>query len=237
MVDLKAEMAQLWASLGGSWGPPTPGHGRMIQFIGAHHGEGTSTVAREFARYAVERVRRAVWLVDLDLLNNSQYAALSADPGRFGALGRPAAASPDGSAFFTVQPAVRGQDGRPWPDAGYLVAHPVGHTRLWATRFRRESIRPDQMVHILGSGAYWAALRRYADLIVVDAPPVDRSPAGLAVAPFADVNVMVVSADAGDARGSTQLKDALTQSGARCGGIFFNRLDVDPPKFLKALTR
>lgn len=234
MVDLKAEMAQLWASLGGAWSPPSPGHGRMIQFIGGRRGEGTSTVAREFARYAVDRVRRAVWLVDLDLLNNAQHAALAADPARFGALGRPAAASPDGSAFFTVQPAVRGQDGRTWPDAGYLVAHPVGHTRLWATRFRRESMRPDQTVHILGSGAYWGALRRYADLIVVDAPSLDRSPAGLAVAPFADVNVMVMSADTGDVRASSQLKEALTAAGARCGGIFFNRVTVEPPKFLKA---
>ncbi|HRD28578.1 MAG TPA: sugar kinase, partial [Caulobacter sp.] len=63
MVDLSAEMAELWASLGGT----SPGRARAVQFVAARRGEGTSTVAREFAAYAASRAGRTVWLVDLDL--------------------------------------------------------------------------------------------------------------------------------------------------------------------------
>ena len=39
---------------------------------------------------------RPVWLVDLDLLGPGQQAAISAQASRYGVLGRPAIASPDG---------------------------------------------------------------------------------------------------------------------------------------------
>ncbi|MDD3836297.1 MAG: sugar kinase, partial [Phenylobacterium sp.] len=61
MVDLSAEMAGLWASLGA----PAAGAGRIVQFIAARRGEGASTVAREFAHFAARRAGRSVWLVDL----------------------------------------------------------------------------------------------------------------------------------------------------------------------------
>src|ERR1700679_2693131 len=100
MVDLTAEMAQLWTSLGAR---ALGQQGRVVAFVSATTGEGTSTVAREFARFASGRARRPVWLIDLDLMNAPQYAAVAADPARYGVLGRATAASPDGSAFFTVQ--------------------------------------------------------------------------------------------------------------------------------------
>ena len=61
MVDLASEMAQLWTSLG----PSVPGFGRVVSFVSATPGEGVSTIAREFAAFAAERVRRNVWLVEL----------------------------------------------------------------------------------------------------------------------------------------------------------------------------
>src|SRR6185312_8795586 len=136
MVDLTAEMAQLWTALGApSAGPP-----RAIQFVAASAGEGASTVAREFALFAARRARRAVWLVDLDLMNAPQHHAIEAEAQRYGMLGRQSAASPDDSCFFAVQPPTRGADGAPWPDARFLVAHPVGGPKLWVTRFRREAL-------------------------------------------------------------------------------------------------
>ncbi len=47
-VDLSAEMSELWASLGA----PTGGRVRVIQFVAARRGEGTSTVALELAAFA-----------------------------------------------------------------------------------------------------------------------------------------------------------------------------------------
>src|SRR5580692_10426450 len=137
MVDLSAEMPELWASLGA----PPPGRPRVFEFVAAHDGEGASTVAREFAHYAASAFGRRVWLIDLDLMAQSQAANLAAEPARFGALGPAAAATPDGSMFFSVQPPLKRPDGRPWPDARYIAAHSVGGGGLWVTSFRRDALR------------------------------------------------------------------------------------------------
>lgn len=237
MVDLTSEMAQLWASLGPFASAPTPGHGRVLQFVSARAGEGTSTVAREFAVYASHRTRRPVWLVDLDLTRGAQHGVISREKARYGALGAPAAASPDGSVFFTVQPPGRGADGRPFPDARYLVAHPVGGPRLWVTRFRREQLRAEQTVHIVPGAGYWTALRRHAELVVVDAPAADHSRAAVMLAPFVDASVLVVAADDGDAAGPSSLKAAINGAGGRCAGVFVNRVSIEPPGFMKAVLR
>jgi Mrp family chromosome partitioning ATPase len=231
MVDLTSEMAQLWASLRA----PKQGQARAIQFVAANPNQGTSTVAREFARYAAGRVRRPVWLVDLDLIDSPQNDVIAAQPGRYGPLGRQTAASPDGSAFFTVRPSGRAVDGKPRADADYLVAYPVGGPKLWVTRFRRELMDERQSVHIVRSDAYWKAMRRHADLIVVDAPAADRSSAALTVAPFMDFSVLVLAADQGDAAAPQSLKRSILAAGGHCAGLVFNRADVGPPSFLRRM--
>jgi Mrp family chromosome partitioning ATPase len=232
MVDLSLEMAGLWTSLGA----PPPGRARAIEFIAASDGEGASTVAREFALYVARGLKRRVWLIELDLMAQSQIDALAAEPDRFGSLGAPASASPDGSMFFSVQPPLKRPDGRAWPDARYISAHSVGGAGFWATRFRREALRGRQEAQVLPDASYWNALRRHAELIVVDAPSPDRSPAGLTVAPFMDQIVIVVAADQGAVRGPVQLRDDLADAGARLAGLFVNRVQVAAPQFLKGAT-
>lgn len=228
MVDLTTEMAELWASLG----PPPAGPARVIQFAAAASGEGTSTVAREFARFAAGRLRGPVWLVDLDFADSPQYRTIAADPRRYGALGKAAAASPDDSCFFTVQPPARDPEGRPVADARYMVAHPVGGSQLWVTRFRREMLRAGQGVRMRPTADYWNALRRNAELVVVDAPAAERATVGLAMAPFVDFTVLVVAADAAHAAAPAALKDAILAAGGRCAGLVFNRAQVRAPRFL-----
>jgi hypothetical protein len=231
MVDLTSEMAQLWASLG-AW---VPGHARIIQFVAATRGEGSSTIAREFARYACERVRRPVWLVDADLPQDVQHTAILNDRERFGALGPEKGATPDGSVFFTIQPPLTGPDGRPWPDARYLAARQVGGRKLWVTRFRRELMRGGQQAHVMPSEAYWLALRRHADVVALDSPSSDRSTAAVALAPFVDTTVLVVAADGGDVGRTQALRDAIIGAGGRCAGLVFNRAQVETPGFLRAI--
>jgi Mrp family chromosome partitioning ATPase len=233
MVNLTAEMAQLWASLGA----PPFGQGRVVQFVAAARGEGTSSIAREFARFAAARASRPVWLVDLDLLSGGQHEAVACEPESFGLLGRPAAASPDGSAFFAVLPSAHDRGGRLIPDGHYLCAQPAGRSKLWVTRLRREMLRPGQSIRLIPSGEYWSALRRHAELVVIDAPAADRSNAALTVAPFADCSVLVVAAEGEDTRGPAALRDAIEQAGGRCAGLVFNRAEISPPKFLRRILR
>ncbi|MBI1408091.1 MAG: sugar kinase [Caulobacter sp.] len=231
MVDLSGEMGGLWASLGA----PAPGRSRVVQFVAAHRGEGTSTVAREFARFAARRAGKTVWLVDLDLHASPQHAAIAADPQLYGPLGPAVSASPDGSTFVTVQPPSRNAEGVAVPDARYVAAHAVGEGRWWVTRFRKEGLKGRQTVHILPGADYWNALRKHADLVVIDSPAADRSQAALTVAPFIDQTVLVVAADQPDVRSPAQLRDAIVTAGGRCAGVFFNRARVEPPGFLRRI--
>jgi hypothetical protein len=230
-VDLSAEMSELWASLGA----PTGGRGRVIQFVAARRGEGTSTVARELAAFAARKAGRSVWLVDLDLFTSAQHAALANATGRFGKLGEATAATPDGSVFFTVQPPVAAPDGTVWPDARYLCGHRVGEARWWVTRFRREALRGRQTVHIVPSADYWNALRKFADIVIVDAPSIDKSQAALTIAPYMDQTVLVVAADEADAKPPALLRDAIMGAGGTVSGLFFNRGTVETPGFLRAV--
>ena len=232
MVDLTSEMAQLWASLG----PPPPGRGRVIQFVAARPGEGASTIAREFARVAVGRASKPVWLVALDLMGPGQAAAIAHEPAKFGPMGRPAAATPDGSMFFTIQPAARDRTGRPVPDARYLSATPVGGRKLWVTSFRKDALRAGQRAHLLPKGDYWRALRPHADMVVVDAPSAKTSQAALTVAPFVDFTILVVAAEEPDTQAPAQLRDAIEQVGGRCAGIVFNRARIETPAFVRRMT-
>jgi Mrp family chromosome partitioning ATPase len=231
MVDLTDEMAELWASLQA----PQAGRGRVIQVVSARRGEGASTVARELAFHAATRGARSVWLVDADLLASPQSAAFAVESQRYGPLGEAAAASPDGSMFFTVRPPAQSANEQTWPDAWFLAAHRVGPARLWVTRFRREVLKPHQSVHILPQAAYWEALRKRADLVVVDTPCPERSRSALTLAPFMDQTLMVVAADEADVEAPAALRDAIAQAGGRVSGIFLNRTTVREPAFLKAL--
>lgn len=221
MVDLNAEMAHLWDLLG----EPSPGQARAIQFIGARGGQGTSITAREFARFAARRRGARVWLIDLDLAGASQHDAIQAQRDRYGVLGEAMAATPDGSTFFTVEPAA----GPDWPDARYLEAHAVGGTGFWVTRFRKEAMREGQAARVSAKDSYWTALRQHADLIVVDSPPADQSADGLTIAPLMDLTVPVTAGGQANARACGALRRAIIQAGGHCAEPFITR-DKSPAR-------
>jgi hypothetical protein len=234
-LDLSREMADLAASLGPFAAPASPERGRVIQFAAARSREGVSTVAREFARFMAVKARRPVWLVDTDLDGQVQYSFLLGQQTRFGALGAATAASPDGSIFFRVNPPIIEQNGLPMADARYLVAHPVGSAKLWVTRFRRERLKPHQTVKVLSGPGYWNALRAHADLIVIDAPAAERDQTSVTLAPFADTTVLVAAANEPEMQSPAILRGALQATGGRVAGLFFNKVEIAPPGFLKAV--
>jgi Mrp family chromosome partitioning ATPase len=217
-------------------GPAPARAAKVVQFVAAKRGEGTSTIAREFAFAASAHSQRGVWLVELDVLSGEQHAVLESDPNEFGALGEVVKASPDGSMFFSVEPPVKGVDGAPWPNARYLDAYPIGGRRFWVTRFRREALRTGQSVQILSKGDYWNALRGYADYVVVDAPSLDRSRAALAVARHMDANVLVVAAGSADRTAPARAREAVEEAGGRCSGVVFNKAPEEPPAFVRRLV-
>lgn len=232
MVDLTSEMAALWAALG-----PAPGHrGRVVQIVAANSGEGVSTVAREYARLAAVRARRPVWLVDADLAQQGQAEAVAAQPDRFGAVGKPAVATPDGSIFFAVTPRVMDREGKPVHPARLVTARPCLGGRLWVTRFAAESLRSGQRAEAVADASYWDSLRRHADTVVIDAPAADRSDIAITLAPFVDSTVLVVAAESSAAGDPLNLRDEIEAVGGKIAGVVVNRSTYNPPAFLKRLT-
>lgn len=232
MVDLTSEMAALWAALG-----PAPGHrGRVIQIAAATSGEGVSTVAREYARLAAVRARRPVWLIDADLAQQGQLEAVTAEPDRFGALGKAAIATPDGSIFFAVTPRIMDRAGKPVHPARLMTARPCLGGRLWVTRFAAEHLRSGQRAEAVGDARYWDALRKHADTVVIDAPAADRNDMAITLAPFVDATVLVVAADGAAASEPLMLRDEIEAVGGKIAGVVVNRSTYNPPAFLRRLT-
>jgi hypothetical protein len=231
MVDLTSEMAALWAALG-----PVPGHrGRVIQIAAATSGEGVSTVAREYARLAAVRARRPVWLIDADLAQQGQSEAVSAEPDRFGALGKAAIATPDGSIFFAVTPRIMDRQGKPVHPARLMTARPCLGGRLWVTRFAAEHLRSGQRAEAVSDARYWDALRKHADTVVIDTPAADRNDMAITLAPFVDATVLVV-AESGAANEPLMLRDEIEGVGGKIAGVVVNRSTYNPPAFLRRLT-
>lgn len=232
MVDLTTEMAALWAALG-----PAPGHrGRVIQIAAANTGEGASTVAREYARLAAVRARRPVWLIDADLAQQGQLQAVASEPDRFGALGKAAIATPDGSIFFAVTPRLLDRQGKPVHPARLLTARPCLGGRLWVTRFAAELLRSGQRAEPVADPRYWDALRKHADTVVIDSPAADRNSMSITLAPFVDATVLVVAAETSAAGDPLILRDEIEAAGGKIAGVVVNRSTYQPPAFLKRLT-
>ena len=232
MIDLTSEMAALWAALG-----PAPGHrGRVIQIASAATGEGVSTVAREYARLAAVRARRPVWLIDADLAQQGQVETVAAGSDRFGRLGKPAIATPDGSIFFAVTPRVMDRAGKPVHPARLITAQPCLGGRLWVTRFAAEGLRAGQRAEVVADPRYWDALRKHADTVVIDSPASDRSDTVVTLAPFVDATVLVVAAESTAASEPMLLRDEIEASGGQIAGVVVNRSTYNPPSFLRRLT-
>jgi len=229
MIDLTTEMAELWAALG----PGRRHRGRVILFVSALAGEGTSTVAREYARLAAVRARRPVWLIDADLVQQGQMEAVGREPDRFGQLGRPAQASPDGSSFFAVSPPLVGRDGQPVAPARLLTARPALGGRLWVTRFNQEILRSGQRAEATDDSRYWDAIRAHAETIVIDAPSADRSDLALILAPLVDVTVLVVAGQATEAAAPVALRDEIEAVGGHIAGVVVNRSTYRAPQLLR----
>jgi hypothetical protein len=229
MVDLTAEMAKLRTSLG----PTRSDRARVLQFVAAVGMEGTSTVAREYARIAAVNSRRAVWLVDADLDGQRQLQSVATEPGRFGELGEEAAASPGESAFFRVDPPLLGRDGRTLPPVRLAFARPALGGRLWVTALRREVLGRGQKLEIDPSPDYWNALRRHAAEIVVDTPAAERSDAAVTLAPLVDLTVLVVAAETAAPEAALVLRQAIEAAGGRVAGLVFNRAEAATPRLLR----
>lgn len=225
MQDLRGELTETWRVA--TQAPQTNG-ARAIMFMSARTGEGTSSVAASFAMLAASRARRGVWLIDLDLMQNLQYAAFENGPFTrvLGRAGRPHNADLGAASFYSVTP-PSAESRKSGANPGMMVVHRVGNSKLLVSRFRKERLEANQQVRIKTGADYWKAVRGIADWIIVDAPALEESSAGLAVCSQMDATALVVRADRTAAQDVSRLGQEIEGHGGTCLGMVLNDMRSD----------
>lgn len=211
MADIRPQLSGVWSALAASSSRPG---GRAVMFIASEPGEGTSTIARAFAELAAARAHKPVWLCDLDLVHSPQHT-FYANEKRSGPLGPAFDMGFGRTPFWRTAPGTTGD--------GLMVAHRIGKSNLHVSRFRREKVAPDQAVQVTSAGDYWRAARAAMEIIVVDAPAINRARSGLALCADMDGVVLVVAAESTDASKALALRDEVLSRGGRCLGVVVNR--------------
>lgn len=189
MRDLREDLESIWRT---SARVPSAGDaGRVIMFVSALAGEGTTSVASSFACLAARRAEKQAWLVDLDLARNQVFRGFERRFARdIGRPGRAYDASLRQEPIYSVSPKLA--DAR---QNKLLTAHDVEGLPLLITRFRNERLSAGQTVALKSSPGWWSAVRKIADWVIVDAPALERSSAAFSVMDEVDAIVLVVEAD------------------------------------------
>ena len=108
-----------------------------------------------------------------------------------------------------------------------LSVHEIDRTRLLVSRFRNEWLGHGQRVRLKSQPEWWSRVRQAADWVVIDAPAVTRSSAGLSFVSEADGVFIVVRADSTGPQEVAALRDEIAASGGRVAGLVLNRMGSD----------
>ena len=180
-----------------------PGEGSpVVTFVAARGGEGTSTIALEFARAA-----RGIGKASVLLLDATLRIRFSRDM------------------RHTVAEVM--DAGLPLDLA---VAHCQEDVdRACLRRFGADDPGVDRARVV---GEIWPVLREQYDMIVVDAPSLEETAFGLLLAGISDAVIVVVRAEHTRRPAVRRLIDLLRQSGAPLAGTVLNRRRYYLPRFI-----
>ncbi|GAB5458660.1 MAG: hypothetical protein Hens3KO_16900 [Henriciella sp.] len=201
--------------------------GRSVMFIAASSGEGTSSVAASFALLASQYAEKTAWLVDLSLRRNVAFSAFEQGfASDIGKPGRAFDASLRQDQIYTLIPeAASGAQNK------LLSAHEIEGQRLLVTRFRNEHLSEEAQVQVRTSPGWWQALRKISDWAIVDAPALERSPAGLAMVSQMDAVFLVVQADRTSPEMVIRARNEIEAHGGSVSGVVMNQLRADARLF------
>ena len=105
---------------------------------------------------------------------------------------------------------------------GAIVGYRVGNTKLFVSKFRRETLSQGQSIQVGPAPEYWRAVKNAIDITVIDAPPIEKSRSGLAICQDMDAVVLVLNANS-DGRDAFELRDEiLARNGNILGVVMVN---------------
>ncbi len=221
MRDLREDLEPIWRTA--TRISSARESGRVIMFVSALNGEGTTSVASSFACLAARRAEKQAWLVDLDLTRNQVFRGFEHRFARdIGRPGRAYDASLRQDPIYAISPQLADVK-----QAKLLTAHDVDGLPLLITRFRNERLSAGQTVSYQASPGWWAALRKMTDWVIVDAPALERSSAACSIAAEADAIILVVEADRTEPADVDLARRQLEARGGHVIGAVLNKMGGD----------
>ena len=202
--------------------------GTVLQFIGSHRREGTSTIAREFARVCAVHSDRAVLLLDLDLARDGQYEAFSRRGAKNQPMSKPVNLGIDLGKIVRLDKEIPALP----PTETLITVHRVGETSLHVSRVNPRVRGHGVTPHVTRAPECWEQVRRNTTLTIVDSPPLTDSFDGLAIASLVDRVVVVMEAESTRLPVVSELCDRLTQQQAPLSGVVFNKRRFYIPRFI-----
>lgn len=166
---------------------------KVLLFLSAKEGEGTSTIVREFARIAARKMGKTVFVLDSGHDSHQQCIFLHIIP------------ESEQGGTVTGRTASRNEmDLEMCPMDMSVDQHPVN--------FYSSNIVD-----------FWDSLRQKYDLILVDSSSASRSPDGIEISRGVDGVILVVEAEKTRWQIVENLKEKIESSGGNILGMVFNK--------------
>ncbi len=171
---------------------------KIIQFIGAREGEGTSTIVREFAKVASDLVGHSVLLLDADRHHPSQ------------------------DNFFDIQEKFGWLHALKNDERGGEPFHRVGQSKLFVSPGCNSAISTPEIFnskfeHMCEN------FRGGFDWVLIDSAPLVVSPDGLAIASKVDGIILVVEAEKTRWQAVKTMRDSISRVGGNILGVVLNK--------------
>ncbi len=181
---------------------------KVVQFIGSTQGEGTSTIAREFARTVAFSIGKKVLLIDADRFHPSHRLS------------------------FGIQYEEGWQEiisnKHPVEDA----IHCFECSNLFLCPSSNTTRSTPELFDTRVMDPFLDAIRQQFDFLIIDSTPITNSPDGLAIAPKTDGVIIVVEAEKTKWPIIENLKQQIQNVGGNVLGIVFNKRNYHIPNFI-----
>ncbi len=180
---------------------------RVVQFIGCHRGEGTSTLVRNFAAVAANTLGVSVLLLDAD---------------------RPA----EQFVHFKITPESGWADAVRGECSVFDLATQVGESKLFVSQMfmNGETITLDPNASRIDS--FITELRKRFSLILIDSPPATSSTFGMSLSHQVDGIVLIVEAENTRWQVLHNIKAKLENQGGKILGVILNKRRHYIPRFI-----
>jgi protein-tyrosine kinase len=204
-LEVEHDMLELYQSVQGH---PSVNTGKIYQFIGSAAREGTSTLAREFARTVALRLGKSVLLLDADPESPTHHRAFNIN------------------ITYGINEVIK--EGASIVEALYRV----DETSLFVGTFSVNSNYGADLFDPPKINSVWEQLRKRFDVIVVDSPPGGSSPIGFALCRTVDGVIIVLEAEKTRWPVVVSTKKRILQNGGTILGVVLNKRKYHIPDWV-----